>query len=181
MHVQVRPDAFKLKPLHGLHISVTNYNLAQRMEAQQQVEGAGGKFSAELYKGQCTHLLVADASGKKYECVANVNAWATDHQLQHIPSSCTCLQCTKIAWLHVYRQTRHQQLAALLHACFQSSLWRQGATLCEYGASVVVFHHSVDGALTTSVLVQGCTHLGRHCAGDALVAPGQPRGGLPCR
>jgi hypothetical protein len=65
--VQVPTEPYRLQPLSGLVISATNFgSKGDRELLQQQIEAAGGTYSAEMHKGVCSHLVCKFAKGEKY-------------------------------------------------------------------------------------------------------------------
>jgi len=64
---QVPVDAHRAGPFTGLVVCTTNFNLAQRQDAEVLVKQGGGAFSPELQKGVCTHLVCGKPDGQKYK------------------------------------------------------------------------------------------------------------------
>jgi hypothetical protein len=64
---QVPMDPHRAGPFTGLVVCSTNFNMAQRNDAEAAVLKGDGAFAAELQKGVCTHLVCGRAEGQKYK------------------------------------------------------------------------------------------------------------------
>jgi hypothetical protein len=66
---KVPREAFQLPALGGLEICVTNFAAAERRRLQELAARGGARFTPEMYKESCTHLVCLHGAGAKHRCV----------------------------------------------------------------------------------------------------------------
>nr|XP_057916288.1 DNA topoisomerase 2-binding protein 1 [Doryrhamphus excisus] len=61
--------------LQGCTVSVTGLSSVERKEVQRLCEQHGGNYTGQLKMNECTHLIVSEPSGQKYECARKWNVY----------------------------------------------------------------------------------------------------------
>uniref|UniRef100_A0A667ZXH6 DNA topoisomerase II binding protein 1 n=1 Tax=Myripristis murdjan TaxID=586833 RepID=A0A667ZXH6_9TELE len=61
--------------LYGCTVCVTGLSTAERKEVQRLCEQHGANYSGQLKMNECTHLIVSDPTGQKYECARKWNVY----------------------------------------------------------------------------------------------------------
>ncbi|XP_054621480.1 DNA topoisomerase 2-binding protein 1 isoform X2 [Dunckerocampus dactyliophorus] len=61
--------------LQGCTVCVTGLSSAERREVQRLCELHGGHYTGQLKMNECTHLIVSEPSGQKYECARKWNVY----------------------------------------------------------------------------------------------------------
>ena len=59
-------EPFQLPALGGLEICVTNFAAAERRRLQELAARGGARFTPEMYKESCTHLVCLHGAGAKH-------------------------------------------------------------------------------------------------------------------
>ncbi|GFS20647.1 DNA topoisomerase 2-binding protein 1 [Elysia marginata] len=73
-HISASDETFQkylCPPFLGLTICVSGFSSNQRNKMRNFVMRGGGKYSGELKMNECTHLVVKEAKGAKYEAAKN--------------------------------------------------------------------------------------------------------------
>uniref|UniRef100_A0AAY4C623 BRCT domain-containing protein n=1 Tax=Denticeps clupeoides TaxID=299321 RepID=A0AAY4C623_9TELE len=74
-HTELRLEDYLCPVLRGCTICVTGLSTVERREVQRVCEMHGGQYSAQLRMNECTHLIVSEPSGPKYECAQKWNVY----------------------------------------------------------------------------------------------------------
>uniref|UniRef100_A0A7N6BGM3 BRCT domain-containing protein n=1 Tax=Anabas testudineus TaxID=64144 RepID=A0A7N6BGM3_ANATE len=61
--------------LRGCTVCVTGLSSAERKEVQRLCEQHGASYTGQLKMNECTHLIVSEPSGQKYECARKWNVY----------------------------------------------------------------------------------------------------------
>ncbi|XP_061522443.1 DNA topoisomerase 2-binding protein 1 isoform X1 [Phycodurus eques] len=61
--------------LRGCTVCVTGLSSTERKEVQRLCEQHGGRYTGQLKINECTHLIVNETSGQKYECARKWNVY----------------------------------------------------------------------------------------------------------
>ncbi|KAM4544166.1 DNA topoisomerase 2-binding protein 1 isoform 1-T2 [Fundulus diaphanus] len=61
--------------LLGCTVCVTGLSSAERKEVQRLCEQHGAKYTGQLKMNECTHLIVSEPTGQKYECARKWNVY----------------------------------------------------------------------------------------------------------
>ncbi|XP_077410568.1 DNA topoisomerase 2-binding protein 1 isoform X2 [Vanacampus margaritifer] len=61
--------------LRGCTVCVTGLSTIERKEVQRLCEQHGGRYTGQLKMNECTHLIVNEPSGPKYECARKWNVY----------------------------------------------------------------------------------------------------------
>ncbi|XP_047424064.1 DNA topoisomerase 2-binding protein 1 [Mugil cephalus] len=61
--------------LRGCTVCVTGLSRTERKEVERLCEEHGGNYSGQLRMNECTHLIVSDPTGQKYECARSWNVY----------------------------------------------------------------------------------------------------------
>ncbi|XP_061877402.1 DNA topoisomerase 2-binding protein 1-A-like [Entelurus aequoreus] len=61
--------------LQGCTVCVTGLSSTERKEVQRLCEQHGGIYTGQLKMNECTHLIVSEPSGQKYECARKWNVY----------------------------------------------------------------------------------------------------------
>ncbi|XP_035827275.1 DNA topoisomerase 2-binding protein 1-A isoform X2 [Aplysia californica] len=64
-------DKYKCPAFLGLTVVVSGFSSSERNQLKSFVTRGGGKYSGELKMNECTHLVVKEAKGAKYEAAKN--------------------------------------------------------------------------------------------------------------
>ncbi|XP_076014395.1 DNA topoisomerase 2-binding protein 1 isoform X2 [Genypterus blacodes] len=68
-------EEFVCPVLRGCTLCVTGHSSAERKEVQRLCELHGANYSGQLKMNECTHLIVSDPTGQKYECARKWNVY----------------------------------------------------------------------------------------------------------
>ncbi|XP_021513071.1 DNA topoisomerase 2-binding protein 1 isoform X1 [Meriones unguiculatus] len=82
-YTDINMEDFKCPTFLGCIICVTGLNGIQRKTVQQLVAKHGGQYMGQLKMNECTHLIVQEPKGQKYECAKRWN-----------------VHCVILQWLH---------------------------------------------------------------------------------
>ncbi|CAJ1082591.1 DNA topoisomerase 2-binding protein 1 [Xyrichtys novacula] len=66
--------------LHGCTVCVTGLSSTERKEVQRLCEEHGAKYTGQLKMNECTHLIVSEPTGQKYECAQRWNVYCVSLQ-----------------------------------------------------------------------------------------------------
>ncbi|XP_048190944.1 DNA topoisomerase 2-binding protein 1 [Perognathus longimembris pacificus] len=72
-HTEVNLEDFRCPIFLGCVVCVTGLGGADRKEIQQLTVKHGGQYMGQLKMNECTHLLVKEPKGQKYECARKWN------------------------------------------------------------------------------------------------------------
>ncbi|XP_034022870.1 DNA topoisomerase 2-binding protein 1 [Thalassophryne amazonica] len=61
--------------LQGCTVCVTGLSSTERREVQRHCEQHGAKYTGQLKMNECTHLIVSEPTGQKYECAQKWNVY----------------------------------------------------------------------------------------------------------
>uniref|UniRef100_A0AAQ5XMZ1 BRCT domain-containing protein n=1 Tax=Amphiprion ocellaris TaxID=80972 RepID=A0AAQ5XMZ1_AMPOC len=61
--------------LRGCTVCVTGLSSTERKEVQRLCEQHGGSYTGQLKMNECTHLIVSEPTGQKYECARKWNVY----------------------------------------------------------------------------------------------------------
>ncbi|XP_059801611.1 DNA topoisomerase 2-binding protein 1 [Hypanus sabinus] len=67
-------------PFLGCTICVTGLSSLDRQEVQRLTLDNGGRYTGQLKMNECTHLIVQEAKGQKYECAQKWNVYCVSIQ-----------------------------------------------------------------------------------------------------
>ncbi|KAK7881489.1 hypothetical protein WMY93_029898 [Mugilogobius chulae] len=68
-------DEYLCPVLQGCIVCVTGLPSVERKEVQRLCEQHGATYTGQLKMNECTHLIVSEASGQKYECARRWNIY----------------------------------------------------------------------------------------------------------
>ncbi|CAN9506419.1 unnamed protein product [Ophioblennius macclurei] len=68
-------DDYLCPVLRGCTVCVTGLSSNERKEVQRLCEQHGGKYNGQLKMNECTHLIVNEPTGQKYECARKWNVF----------------------------------------------------------------------------------------------------------
>ncbi|KAF6720545.1 DNA topoisomerase 2-binding protein 1-A [Oryzias melastigma] len=68
-------DVYLCPVLMGCTVCVTGLSSAERKEVQRVCEQHGAKYTGQLKMNECTHLIVSEPTGQKYECARKWNVY----------------------------------------------------------------------------------------------------------
>ncbi|XP_023806147.1 DNA topoisomerase 2-binding protein 1 isoform X1 [Oryzias latipes] len=68
-------DEYLCPVLLGCTVCVTGLSSTERKEVQRLCEQHGAKYSGQLKMNECTHLIVSEPAGQKYECARKWNVY----------------------------------------------------------------------------------------------------------
>ncbi|XP_060541893.1 LOW QUALITY PROTEIN: DNA topoisomerase 2-binding protein 1-like [Pantherophis guttatus] len=72
-YTDVNMGEFLCPPFLGCTICVTGLSSMDRQEVQRLTTENGGKYTGQLKMNECTHLIVQETKGQKYECAKRWN------------------------------------------------------------------------------------------------------------
>ncbi|XP_061096834.1 DNA topoisomerase 2-binding protein 1 isoform X2 [Conger conger] len=67
-HTELPLEDYLCPALHGCRVCVTGLSTQERKEVQRLCEQHGAQYSGQLKMNECTHLVVSEPKGQKYEC-----------------------------------------------------------------------------------------------------------------
>ncbi|KAI1888905.1 hypothetical protein AGOR_G00173580 [Albula goreensis] len=67
-HSEMPLEEYLCPVLYGCTVCVTGLSTQERKEVQRMCEQHGAQYSGQLRMNECTHLIVSEAKGQKYEC-----------------------------------------------------------------------------------------------------------------
>ncbi|XP_069861535.1 DNA topoisomerase 2-binding protein 1 isoform X1 [Dipodomys merriami] len=79
-HTEVNMEDFRCPVFLGCVICVTGLGGADRKEVQQLTAQHGGQYMGQLKMNECTHLIVREPKGQKYECARKWNVHCVSTQ-----------------------------------------------------------------------------------------------------
>ncbi|XP_034562035.1 DNA topoisomerase 2-binding protein 1 [Notolabrus celidotus] len=68
-------DDYLCPVLRGCTVCVTGLSSTERKEVQRLCEEHGGNYTGQLKMNECTHLIVSEPTGQKYECARKWNVY----------------------------------------------------------------------------------------------------------
>lgn len=68
-------DEYLCPVLQGCTVCVTGLSSTERKEVQRLCEQHGATYTGQLKMNECTHLIVSEPSGQKYECARKWNVY----------------------------------------------------------------------------------------------------------
>ncbi|CAL1597241.1 unnamed protein product [Knipowitschia caucasica] len=74
-HTDMSTDGYLCPVLQGCTVCVTGLSSTERKEVQRLCEQNGAAYTGQLKMNECTHLIVSEPSGQKYECARKWNVY----------------------------------------------------------------------------------------------------------
>ncbi|XP_076147073.1 DNA topoisomerase 2-binding protein 1 [Alosa pseudoharengus] len=74
-HSDLHSEDYLCPILQGCTVCVTGLSTVERKEVQRLCEQHGGHYTGQLRMNECTHLIVSEPSGQKYECARQWNVY----------------------------------------------------------------------------------------------------------
>ncbi|XP_072307184.1 DNA topoisomerase 2-binding protein 1 [Eucyclogobius newberryi] len=74
-YTDLATDEYLCPVLQGCTVCVTGLSSAERKEVQRLCEQHGATYTGQLKMNECTHLIVSEPSGQKYECARKWNVY----------------------------------------------------------------------------------------------------------
>ncbi|KAL2085608.1 hypothetical protein ACEWY4_018928 [Coilia grayii] len=74
-HSDLNVEEYQCPILQGCTVCVTGLSTVHRKEVQRLCEQHGGRYTGQLRMNECTHLIVGEPSGQKYECARQWNVY----------------------------------------------------------------------------------------------------------
>ncbi|XP_030623391.1 DNA topoisomerase 2-binding protein 1 [Chanos chanos] len=74
-HTDLNMEDYLCPVFKGCTVCVTGLSTAERQEVQRLCEQHGGKYTGQLKMDECTHLIVSEPTGQKYECARKWNVY----------------------------------------------------------------------------------------------------------
>lgn len=74
-HTDLPIEDYLCPVLQGCTVSVTGLSSTERKEVQRLCEQHGANYTGQLKMNECTHLIVSEPSGQKYECARKWNVY----------------------------------------------------------------------------------------------------------
>uniref|UniRef100_A0A8C5I3M2 BRCT domain-containing protein n=1 Tax=Gouania willdenowi TaxID=441366 RepID=A0A8C5I3M2_GOUWI len=74
-YTELPMDSYLCPVLRGCTVCVTGLSSTERKEVQRLCEQHGGNYTGQLKMNECTHLIVSEPTGQKYECARKWNVY----------------------------------------------------------------------------------------------------------
>ncbi|XP_064187050.1 DNA topoisomerase 2-binding protein 1 isoform X2 [Anguilla rostrata] len=74
-HTELPLEEHLCPVLHGCTVCVTGLSTQERKEVQRLCEEHGARYTGQLKMNECTHLIVSEPKGQKYECAKKWNVY----------------------------------------------------------------------------------------------------------
>nr|XP_023688570.1 DNA topoisomerase 2-binding protein 1 [Paramormyrops kingsleyae] len=74
-HSELPLEQYACPVLRGCTVCVTGLSSAERKEVQRLCNQHGAQYSGQLKMNECTHLIVSEPKGQKYECALKWNVY----------------------------------------------------------------------------------------------------------
>ncbi|XP_033841721.1 DNA topoisomerase 2-binding protein 1 isoform X2 [Periophthalmus magnuspinnatus] len=74
-YTDLSTDEYLCPVLQGCTVCVTGLSSTERKEVQRLCEQHGANYTGQLKMNECTHLIVSEPSGQKYECARKWNVY----------------------------------------------------------------------------------------------------------
>ncbi|XP_062335902.1 DNA topoisomerase 2-binding protein 1 isoform X2 [Osmerus eperlanus] len=74
-YTELPDEEYRCPVLQGCTVCVTGLSTVERKEVQRLCQEHGGSYTGQLKMNECTHLIVSEPSGPKYECARKWNVF----------------------------------------------------------------------------------------------------------
>lgn len=74
-HSELNIEDYRCPVLRGCTVCVTGLSTVERKEVQRLCEQHGGRYTGQLKMNECTHLIVSEPTGQKYEFARKWNVY----------------------------------------------------------------------------------------------------------